>query len=138
MFSRSLASLPKTMQMLEIIDSKLMPVVCSLRSPKQPNSSKEVDVILRKLKWSDDKRALFEQNLNLPENLSQTERARSLTDVDVNQAVSVFTAALSKIVSCLVKKQSGKKCFQMNGMTRNVETCEGQQENHFGNVYVHA
>ena len=41
--------------------------------------------------------------------LSQTERARSLIDVDVNEAVIVFTAALSKVASCLVKKQSGKK-----------------------------
>ena len=52
--------------------------------PKKPNSSKEVDVSLCKLKWSDDKRALFEQNLNLPENLSETERGRRLIDVDVN------------------------------------------------------
>ena len=37
-----------------------------------------------------DKRALFEQNLNLPENLSEIERARSLIDVDVNEAVSVI------------------------------------------------
>ena len=62
------------MQELERIDSKHMPVVCSLRWQKQPNSSKEVDVTLCKLKWSDDKRALFEQNLNLPENLSEIER----------------------------------------------------------------
>ena len=109
--SRSLASLPKAMQVLERTDSKHMPVVCSLRCQKQPNSSKEVDVTLCKLKWSGDKRALFEQNLNLPENLSETERARSLINVDVNEAVSVFIAALSKVASCLVKKQSGKKWF---------------------------
>ena len=136
--SRSLASLPKAMQVLERIDSKHMPVVCSLRCQKQPNSSKEVDVTLCKLKWSDDKRALFEQNLNLPENLSEIERARSLIDVDVNEAVGVFTAALSKVASCMVKKQSGRKGFQMNGTTRNVETCEGQQEKHLGNFHVHA
>ena len=47
--------------------------------------------------------------MNLPENLSEIERARSLIDVDVNEVVSVFTAALSKVASCLVKKQSGKK-----------------------------
>ena len=99
------------MQVLERSDSKHMPVVCSLRCQKQPNSSREVDVTLCKLKWSDDKRALFEQNLNLPENLSETERARSLIDVDVNEAVSVFTAALSKVASCMVKKQSGRKGF---------------------------
>ena len=86
-----------------------MPVVCSLHCQKQPNFSKEVDVTLCKLKWSDEKRALFEQNLNLPENPSEIERARSLIDVDINEAVSVFTAALSKVASCLVKKQSGKK-----------------------------
>ena len=57
--SRSLASLPKAMQVLERIDSKHMPVVCSLRCQKQPNFSKEVDVTLCKLKWSDDKSALF-------------------------------------------------------------------------------
>ena len=74
-------------------------------------SSKEAAVTLCKLKWSDDKRALFEQNLNLPENLSETERARSLIKVDVNEAVSVFTGALSKVASCLVKKQSGNKGF---------------------------
>ena len=99
------------MQVLERIDSKHTPVVCSLRCQKQPNSSKEVDVTLCKLKWSDDKRALFEQNLNLPENLSEIERARSLIDVDVNEAVGVFTAALSKVASCMVKKQSGRKGF---------------------------
>ena len=108
-FSRSLATLPKAMQALERTDSKYMAVVCSLRCHKQPNSTKEVDVTLCKLKWSDDKCALFEQNWNLPENLSQTERVRSLIDVDVNEAVIVFTAALSKVASCLVKKQSGKK-----------------------------
>ena len=115
-----------------------MPVVCSLRCQKQPNSSKEVDVTLCKLKWSDDKRALFEQNLNLPENLSEIERARSLIDVDLNEAVSVFTAALSKVASCLVKKKKvAKKGFQMNGTTRNVETCERQQEKHLENFHVH-
>ena len=86
-----------------------MPAVCSLRCQKQPNSSKEVDVTLCKLKWSDDKCTLFEQNLNLPENLSEIERARCLIDVDVNEAVSVFTAVLSKVASCLVKKTKWQK-----------------------------
>ena len=127
------------MQALERTDSKYMAVVCSLRCQKQPNSSKEVDVTLCKLKWSDDKRALFEQNLNLPENLSEIERARSLIDVDVNEAVGVFTAALSKVASCMVtKNKAAEKGFQMNGTTRNVETCEGQQEKHLGNFHVHA
>ena len=73
-----------------------------------------------KLKLSDDKRGLFEQNLNLPGNLTETERARSLTGIDVNETVSVGTAALSRVASCLIKV--AKECFQMNGMTRNVET----------------
>ena len=52
-----------------------------------------------KLKLSDDKRGLFEQNLNLPGNLTKTERAKSLTGIDVNEVVSVGTAALSKVAS---------------------------------------
>ena len=88
-----------------------MPADCSLRCQKQPNSSKGVDVTVCKLKWSHDKSGLFERNLNLSENLTEIERTRSLIEDDVNEAVSVFTAALSKVASCLVKKNSGKKVF---------------------------
>ena len=145
-FFRSLASLPKAMQVLERTDSKYMAFVCSLRCQKQPNSSKEVDVTLCKLKWSDDKRALFEQNWNLPDILSQIERARSLIDVDVNEAVIVFTAALSKVASCLVKKQSGKKgvsnewydkeCRDMRRTTRKaLRKCSRSRLNSDGDCY---
>ena len=63
------------------------------------------------LKWSDDKRDTFLQNLNLAENLSEIVRAESLIDINVNEAISVLTAALNKVASCLVKKQSGKTVF---------------------------
>ena len=64
-----------------------------------------------KLKWFDNKRDPFLQNLNLVDNLSGIERAKSLVDVDVNEAIGAFTAALNNVASYLVKKQSGKKCF---------------------------
>ena len=62
-----------------------------------------------KLKWTDDKRDAFLEILNLADNLSEIERAKSLIDANVNEAISLFTAALSKVSSCFVKKQSGKK-----------------------------
>lgn len=87
------------MQVLERIDFKHMPIIYSVRCQKQPNQCKELDATVCKLKLSDDKRGLFEQNLNLPGNLTETERAKSLTGIDVNEVVSVGTAALSKVAS---------------------------------------
>ena len=49
--------------------------------------------------------------MNLAENLSEIDRAESLIDINVNEAISVLTAALNKVASCLVKKQSGKTVF---------------------------
>ena len=43
--------------------------------------------------------------------MSEIESATSLIDVNVNEAISVLTAALIKVVLCLVKKQSGKRVF---------------------------
>ena len=63
------------------------------------------------LKWSDDKRDTFLQNLNLAENQSEIDRADSLIDINVNEAISVLTPALSKVASFLVKKQSSKTVF---------------------------
>ena len=63
------------------------------------------------LKWSDDKRDTFLQNLNLAENLSEIDRADSLIDINVNEAISVLTAALNKVASCVFKKQSAKTVF---------------------------
>ena len=64
-----------------------------------------------KLKWSHDERDTFLQNLNLAENLSEIDRAESLLDINVNEAISVLTAALIKVASCLVKKQGAKTVF---------------------------
>ena len=47
----------------------------------------------------------------MAENLSETESTKSLIDVNVNEAISVLTAALNKVASCFVKKQSGKRVF---------------------------
>ena len=47
----------------------------------------------------------------MAENLSEIVRAESLIDINVNEAISVLTAALNKVASCLVKKQSGKTVF---------------------------
>ena len=71
-----------------------------------------MNVSVYKLKWFDNKRDPFLQNLHLAENLSEIERAKSLIDVNVNEAISVFTTALNKVASCLVQKQSGKKKFK--------------------------
>ena len=79
--------------MLQRIDSKHMPVICCIRCQKQTNSSEDVNVTVYKLQWADDKRALFEQTLNLT----------------VNEAVSVFTIALSKVLYLITK-------VQMNGV----------------------
>ena len=110
-FSRSLCSLPHKMLVLEIIDSKHMLITCSVRCQKRLTYFKEVDVPMYKLKWSDDKRDIFLQNLYLAENLSEIDRAESLIVINVNEAISVLTAALNKVASCLVKKQSAKTVF---------------------------
>ena len=88
-----------------------MPITCSVRCQKRLTYLKEVDVPMYKLKWSDDKRDTFLQNLYLAENLSEIDRAESLIVINVNEAISVLTAALNKVASCLVKKQSGKTVF---------------------------
>ena len=108
-FSRSLCSLPHKMLVLERIDSKHMPITCSVRCQKWLTYVKEVDVPMYKLKWSGDKHDTFLQNLNLAENLSEIDRAESL--IDINEAIGVLTAALNKVASCLVKKQIAKTVF---------------------------
>ena len=47
----------------------------------------------------------------MAENLSEIDRAESLIVINVNEAISVLTAALNKVASCLVKKQSAKTVF---------------------------
>ena len=110
-FSRSLCSLPYKMLVLERIDSKHMPITCYVRCQKWLTYLKEVSVPVYKLKWSHDERDTFLQNLNLAENLSEIDRAESLLDINVNEAISVLTAELNKVASCLSKKQSGKAVF---------------------------
>ena len=96
------------MLVLERIDSKHMPITCSVRCQKWLTYVKEVDVPMYKLKWSGDKHDTFLQNLNLAENLSEIDRAESLIDINVNEVISVLTAVLHKVASCLVNKQSDK------------------------------
>ena len=45
-------------------------------------------------------------DLNSPENRAEFQRAMNLTDTDLNEAVSVFTNALSSVSVSLLKKQS--------------------------------
>ena len=61
-FSLSLFFAWGKMQVLERIDFKRMTVICSMRCQTQPNYCKEVDATECKLKLSDDKFGLFEQN----------------------------------------------------------------------------
>lgn len=110
-FSRSLCFLPCEMHVQERIDSKHMPITCTVRCQKRLSHPKEDDTPLCKFKWSDDQCDSFMQNLNAPENLAEIERAKNLIDVNMNEAVRVFTAALSSVASCLTKNQSGKKLF---------------------------
>ena len=83
-FSRSLCSLSHKMLVLERIDSKYMLITCPMRCQKRLAYLREVDVPMYELKWSDDKRDTFLQNLILAENLSEIDRAEGLIDIYVN------------------------------------------------------
>ena len=93
------------MSVLQKIDSKHMLIVCIIRCQDQPKGHQK-NVSVNKFVWSEDKHESFIHDLNSPENRAEIQRVMNLIDTDLNEAVSVFTNALSSVSLTLLKKQS--------------------------------
>lgn len=109
--SCSLASLVDKMCVLDRIDSKHMPVSCTIKHALQQDTRQNIDScsFVYKMKWSEEKQASFMNKLNQPESLAGIEKASNLIDVSIDEAVSTFTSVLNSVAECLVVRHNPQK-----------------------------
>lgn len=109
LFSRSLYLVLNEMCVLDRIDSKHMPISCSIQCRKQPVPPEKDIPVISKLVWSDDKLDAFAEALNSLDNAGEFDKAKNLIDVDIDQAIEAFTHTLTSAASCMTKKQTNSR-----------------------------
>ena len=103
--SHTLVSLCTQLEVKPRIESKHMPVEltidCGDKGEDQNVKSKPIKI--EKMKWDSEKENEFMGKLSEPEFKNSIERATSLIDSNIDEAVSCFSEALYNVSACMIK-----------------------------------